>query len=280
MTNNLRLRIEPFSVPGAEPMNELSANEQKLVSAKIAANQRAPSSLADAVFYLRHPELHGRRIMTNETALTNEWKAILRDVSKPIPAPVAPPTPQPAFVWPTHPLPAAASSRFASALAKLEARVITGDDPRSWRYLCWIAMLRDPQTDDRLIRWSRICPATSGAIGAAFMVGGCDITMGTPVKQDVIEKTIQSVSDVDAKGESIGIITYLRSDIVVSEEMTSQPLESLRMLHDDVQRTVGNFGKWEDAPLGGSSAMPPAYRAIKEWIRQHQDDKNSLYSCL
>jgi hypothetical protein len=274
----LRLSIEPFPLLSSQQQNEIDVSERNLVTAKIAANQRDPNALADAIFFRRHPERHGRRIGKNETALGNEWRAILHDIEPLLTAKVA--SPSPAFVWPTHPLPPSETGRFVSALTKLEARVVGGNDPRTWRYLCWIEMLKNSKTDDRVIRWSRICPATTGALGAAWTVGPCDITMGMPVKQEEIEKAIRTAGDVDTNGESVGIVTYLRADIVVSAEMTALPLENLQMLHDDVQRAIGNLDKWANAPLGGSSAMPKAYVSIKDWIGTRQDDQNSVYNCM
>jgi Putative peptidoglycan binding domain len=186
----------------------------------------------------------------------------------------------PVSVWPTHPLPPSESARFVTALANLENKVAASDDPRKWRYQCWFEKLKTSDVDDRVIQWGAICPSTSGAIGAAFVVGPCDIERSMGPTQEEIEKAIRSVEDVDAVGQSLGILTYLKADIVVSEEMTALPLENLQMMHDDVQRAIDKLGKWSDAPLGGSSAMPPAYVAIKDWIASRQDDSNSLYSCL
>jgi hypothetical protein len=72
----------------------------------------------------------------------------------------------------------------------------------------------------------------------------------------------------------------MRSAIVVAYEMTSQPLEALRIYTDGAGRAVDNLDKWANAPMGGSSAMPTAYRAIKDWIMSRQQDPNSLYSCF
>ena len=58
--------------------------ERSFVSAKIAAHQTNPNDLADAVFYRRHPEMHGRPIGKNETALGKEWLSILHDVIEPL----------------------------------------------------------------------------------------------------------------------------------------------------------------------------------------------------
>jgi hypothetical protein len=196
--------------------------------------------------------------------------------------PTAPPPPTPGpqvLVWGTRPLPASENGRFTSALKKLQQKVAASGDPRTWRYVCWFAKLLSG-ADDRLIRWSSICPETSGAIGAAYIVGACDITLGRAVKQEHIEKGIKSISDVDTVGDSIGIITYLRSEIVVAEELTSLPLENLRALHDNVQMAVDKLDKWANNPMGGSSAMPKAYVSIKDWIGRRQRDPKSLYSCM
>jgi peptidoglycan hydrolase-like protein with peptidoglycan-binding domain len=58
--------------------------ERSFVTAKIAAHQTKPYDLADAVFYRRHPELQGRPIGKDETALGKEWLSILHDVIEPL----------------------------------------------------------------------------------------------------------------------------------------------------------------------------------------------------
>ena len=73
---------------------------------------------------------------------------------------------------------------------------------------------------------------------------------------------------------------YLKSDIVVSEEMTALPLENLQALHDEVIRAIDKLDKWANSPMGGSSAMPTAYVSIKDWIGDRQRDARSIYSCM
>lgn len=208
-------------------------------------------------------------------------KELLETLRRRIPAAPAPQSAKPSapFVWPTIPLPPSETSRFVRALTKLEAIVNASSDARKWRYQCWIDKLKKAGTDDRVVRWAHICPVKSGAIGAAYLVGPCDISI-TPVDQDRIEKSIQSVPDVDKVGGSLLFITFLKSEIVVNEEMTGMPLENLRTLHDDVTKAIDKLDKWANSPMGGSSAMPPAYVSIKDWIGQRQRDPNSVYSCM
>jgi hypothetical protein len=183
-------------------------------------------------------------------------------------------------VWSTEPLPSSEFHRFDKAIKDLETKVSTTTDPRRWRYQCWIGKLKKPDTDDRIITWGRICPKTSGAIGAAWVVGPCDLTQGTPVDQATLQRSIRTVGDVEAANKALQFITYMRSDIVVSFEMTSLPLENLRSTTDDAGLAVEKLDKWANSQLGGSSAMPPAYRAIKDWIMKRQNDPKSLYSCF
>ncbi len=197
----------------------------------------------------------------------------------PAAAPPPAPKPDPVMVWGTNPLPASESGRFDAALRHLEELVSKSNDARKWRYQCWFDKLKTADVDDRVIEWSRICPAKTGALGAAYVVGPCDITQGTPVDQNVIYKNIRSIPDVDAHGGDIGIITYLKSDFVVSEEMTALPLENLRATHDRVVMAIDKLDKWANNEMGGSSGMAKEYVSIKDWIGRQQRNSKSVYSC-
>jgi hypothetical protein len=188
--------------------------------------------------------------------------------------------PTPPAVWFDRPLPASENGRFLKALANLEQKIVASGDPRMWRYLCWIKKLKQPDVDDRVVRWGAICPGTG--VVPRPIVGACDITEGYlgPAGADRLWKTIKSVADVDKAGQSLGIITYLKADIVVSYEMTALPLDNLRATHDGVQRAIEKLDKWANIGIGGSSSMPRAYVSIKDWIGGRQRDQKSVYSCL
>ena len=224
-------------------------------------------------------EFHYRLASATRKELLGILAAKTPAASSSTPSTTTPPKPDPVFVWSTEPLPASESPRFDAALKHLEGLVSKSSDARKWRYECWFDKLKMPDADDRVIEWSRICPAQTGAIGAAYIVGPCDITQGTPVDQNVIYKNIRSIPDVDAKGPEIGIITFLKSDFVVSEEMTSMQLENLRATHDRVVTAIDKLDKWADNPMGGSSAMAKEYVSIKDWIGQQQRNPKSVYSC-
>jgi hypothetical protein len=254
-----------------------------------ASGERNADRLTDDVFYARHPERAGRPIAGGEVQLAQEWlwirdrvirPALQRAAAAPALAPPAPPVPT-AFVSETEPLPANAAGRFTVALAELERQIAASGDPRTWRYLCWLAKLK-AGGDDRVITWHRICPRTSGAVGAAYVVGPCDITAGSAVDQAQLEGAIHAIADVEPANQRLQFITYMRSDILVSYEFAEPKLllENFRSLHDEVVRALDNLDKWANSEMGGSSAMPPAYVALKDWIGSRQRDPSSVYSCL
>ncbi len=136
--------------------------------------------------------------------------------------------------------------------------------------------------DDRMIEWHRICPSTSGALGAALVVGPCDITAGRSVDQAELEAAIKTISDVEPANQRLKFITHMRSDILFTYELTSPDvhLENFRRFHDEVNAAVTKLDQWANSALGGSLMMQPAYVSIKNWIRARQRDPNSVYSCL
>jgi hypothetical protein len=216
---------------------------------------------------------HGRLA----AATRAELLGILRERAAASPAPPKPP----AWVDTAAPLPADAENRFRAALKALELKAQASTDARAWRYRCWLSKLR-AGADDRVIKWHRICPRTSAAIGAALIVGPCDIGAGRAVDQLELEAAMTSVDDVEAANRRLRFITYLRSDIVFTQELIGESLqlESLRVLHDEVTQAVRKLAIWANNPMGGSSAMTPAYIAIKDWIGRRQRDPNSVYSCM
>ncbi len=212
-------------------------------------------------------------------------RELLQILDRAAPGPVAPTAPappsRPSFVSPHEPLPPGEYGRLDAAVRSLRQKIDASNDPRAWRYRCWLTKLA-AGADDRVIPWYRICPRTSGAIGAAYLVGPCDITAGSAVDQTELERAIRSVPDVEPANRRLFFITHLRPQILWLTELTSDQfhLENLGRFHDQVQMAVSKLDLWANNPMGGSSAMPPAYVSIKDWIGQRQRDPNSLYSCL
>ncbi len=234
-------------------------------------NQLGGERTGDQLSQLFHGRLH--------RATRRELLGILEP--RPTAPTTPPPAPRPRFVSPYEPLPPSEQGRLDTAVRSLTQKIDASGDPRAWRYRCWLAKLA-AGADDRVIPWARICPRTSGAIGAAYLVGPCDITAGSAVDQTELERAIRAVPDVEPANRRLFFITHLRPQILWLTELTSDSLhlENLRRLHDQVQMAITKLDLWANNPMGGSSAMPPAYVSIKDWIGQRQRDPNSLYSCL
>jgi hypothetical protein len=70
---------------------------------------------------------------------------------------------------------------------------------------------------------------------------------------------------------SVGTIVFWREFDAVT---------GFRELTDEAFHGVNELNDWANIPLGGSSAMPFYYRAIKDWLMGKQRDARSVYSCF
>jgi hypothetical protein len=267
--------------------------EKQLIPYLISVGVTDENQIADSVFYQLHPEWTGKTLPLDtdpvHQALRQEWQdfraAAIRHLGKHPPA-TQQPAPslnrQPMSVWYTSPLPPSENGRSLRAQKQLLVKVTAAmpTEPRTWRFLCWLDKLKQPNVDDRVITWRSIAPRT----GPNPIIGPLDMTLDgrglDPEKAEQLRTGIGSIWDVNIAGPSLGIMTFLKSAIVVDAEMTDNPLESLRATHDSVQRAIDKLSAWSDFALGGSSSMPSAYVAIKDWIADRQRDPRSLYSCL
>jgi hypothetical protein len=256
--------------------------EKQFIPYLISTGATDANQITDQVFYQLHPEWRGKKLPQDNSpaheALRQEWRSIrvgvLRQLQK-RPAASRPSSPQSVL-----PIDVNDRARFLKDLAQLETLVMSTPDPRNARYLCWFAKLKQPDIDDRVIRWGSICPTVG--VFPSPIIGPCDITEGWvgPVQAQNLWKNIQAVGDVDTAGPALGIISSVKIDIVMSVEMTAQPLENLRAIHDGVQRAIEKLDKWANVALGGSSSMGREYVAMKDWIGARQRDPRSLYSCM
>jgi hypothetical protein len=192
------------------------------------------------------------------------------------------PEPTPVVVSPRSELPADAGPRWRAAREALAEAIAAADDPRKDRYACWLATAQ-MGGDDRVIEWRTICPSTSGAVGAALIIGPCDITSGMSIDQTRLEATVATVADVETRGDGLGVFTHLRSQIVFDHETLGPSVESFRFLHDQVQRAIQKLDLWANSPIpvdGADRAITPPYVALKDWIVKQQKNSDSIYSCF
>jgi len=273
---------------GEVPQARLN-KDRWVISGQVAQGVRDENKITDAVFDDRHPEWTGKSLRNGQLALRQEWMQIRDGIVRPQlkqPPPVQQPAPtlnrQPVSVWYTSPLPPSENGRFLRAQEQLLIKVTAAmpTEPRTWRFLCWLDKLKQPNVDDRVLTWTSIAPRT----GPNPIIGPLDVTVDgwglDPEKAEQLRKSVGSIGDVNIAGPWLGIMTFVKSAIVVDAEMTDSPLVNLRALHDSVQRAIDKLTAWSDFAFGGSSSMPSAYVAMKDWIRDRQRDPRSLYSCL
>jgi len=215
--------------------------DRSVISAQLGRGIRDENKITDAVFDDRHPEWTGKSLRNAQLALRQEWIQIRDGAVRPQlrqPPPAQQPAPtlnrQPMSVWYTSPLPPSENGRFLRAQTQLLVKVTAAmpTEPRTWRFLCWLDKLKQPNVDDRVITWSSIAPRT----GPTPIIGPLDVTVDgrglDPEKAEQLRTGIGSIGDVNIAGPSLGFVTFLKSAIVVDAEMTDSPLKNLRATAD------------------------------------------------
>ncbi len=203
-------------------------------------------------------------------------------------APLPKPTPPIATPPPDLPLPSPKQAllpsmepRFQKALTRLEGLINSKgrSDPRRGRYTCWISKLRNPNVDDRVIKWRTICPRKSNA--ASPFSTSCPVLSPRDVDETALFNHIKKLEDVEPANRKLGFILHLRSQILRNDELLQLPYESFRALHDQVDTTIDILDKMSTRMFGGGKGMPKYYQHIDTWLGKLQDDtkKLSVLSC-
>ena len=274
--------LESESEAGWTPAQARDLAEKQFIPYLISTGVTDANQITDQVFYQLHPEWRNKKLPQDKNpaheALRQDWRSIHEGVLRQLTKHRA--ASQPSAPTSVPPIDVNDRARFLKDLAQLEALVISTPDSRNWRYLCWFEKLKRPDVDDRVIRWGSICPTVG--VFPSPIIGPCDITEGWvgPQQAQNLWNKIQAVGDVDTAGPSLGIISFLKVDIVMAVEMTSQPLGNLGAIHDGVQRAMEKLDKWANVALGGSSSMGREYVAMKDWIAARQRDPRSVYNCM
>jgi hypothetical protein len=189
-----------------------------------------------------------------------------------------------------EPLPADAEGQLAAAIDGFDdllapLRDLGLSQTLAERFDCWFAVLRN-RGDDRVIRWSRICPPHN----VPLIIGPCQTASFTFTLDDEqkLHNLITSGADVDqASDQQLHFIHHLRTVLVREHEWAlavdfspSIRLDRLRLIMQDILNARSNLELWSTIPAGAGSSIPVAYLAIKRWLRERELDANSIYHCL
>jgi hypothetical protein len=176
----------------------------------------------------------------------------------------APPSFEPSYA----PVPASRRQEAATAAAALATKLARATSAEARRAGCWLSRLEDPEMDDRLIEWTRICPTFS----REGLVAGRTCAV-TAVQRDLLMSALEEGSDFDAADQLVGIASRLRSMALYLQGMDdAQAASTLGLYVEDVQLATTELAK---LPANSRSSH---YLAIRSWIQARQQDSKSLYS--
>jgi hypothetical protein len=186
----------------------------------------------------------------------------MRKIYLPIVSPPPPPAPVP---WPDK-------------LKKLKYEVETSNDPQKERFLCMLSAMEN-RKDDRVIFWSDIAPDPQWVVPL-----GVETRFGKGlIDPQWFFEHIKSVRDVDMLPYGSGMP---RSDTFVVSfhkflfETASPSIGVLRDANASFVKTHVMLDRWANVSMGGSSSMPVAYRAIKEFVRLEEATEGSVLNCI
>jgi hypothetical protein len=186
--------------------------------------------------------------------------------------PLAPPAPAP-HVEPCY-----------EKLKKLKYEVEHSNDPLKTRLLCMLDAMEN-RRDDRVIFWHDIAPDDN-------VVSPLGVIKANPLEKRFIDAQwlydhIKTWQDVDALPLSNGIssqsfVVSLHKFLCETMSPGTMPplLIHLRGAHDSIVETHEMLYRWANVPLGGSSSMMVAYRAIQEFVRLGEGSQGSVLRCI
>ena len=177
--------------------------------------------------------------------------------------PVLPPPPPPPIPWQDH-------------LKKLRYEVEHSFDPQRQRFLCILDALENNR-DDRVIMWPDVAPDDTGVVPM-----GVEKVMRSIHDPDWLFNRVRSVQDINNMPAGNGmpadtIVTSFRKYLF---EGFSPTISFLRSGSDMMASTHENVDRWSNLSMGGSKAMPRAYQAIKDFVRQQESIPGSVFNCV
>jgi hypothetical protein len=159
------------------------------------------------------------------------------------------------------------------------------NDPRRSTYMCILSKLVGDgmsNVDDRVIFWNDILPEPFASTPPGVRRRGHK-QLSRGVTQDWLHTNIRNWQMVDAQPAREGLVgfgmfvTSLRKALYVPVETK---LVGLRGMVNEILETHEFLDQWANMPLGGSSAMPTEYRAIKDWVWRQENQSHAVLSCV
>jgi hypothetical protein len=170
------------------------------------------------------------------------------------------------------PLPPSERAKAKDAAAKLAARVKGLPAETSELVGCWLKKLGQDDVDDRLIRWTRVCPArTRGNLAGAH---ACRFTA---VSGEDLEASLTKLEEVDKVADSLHFMAHLSAEALELQTRYPAPADDAKVaarlsnLAADVQLANAQLASADDK-------APARYRVLQAWLAAKKSDPKSLYS--
>ena len=171
----------------------------------------------------------------------------------------------------TDPLPAGLADSGADAVEGVAGW--SGHFAPDPRVACWLDMLKQPATDDRVIRWTHICPGDgpNGAICSETAVGAAALAPITSPEK------VESVNQGLAGRK---FIVHLRSDVLNKQVYLPRSVNVMRNLNVFSRHlaAIAEDVALADQELASASGAP--YASLKSWVDARKGDPKSVYACL
>jgi hypothetical protein len=178
------------------------------------------------------------------------------------------------------PVPAARAAEVTRAVSALSTRLdrvrTTGDI--GIKLNCWVHKLGEADLDDRVIKWTRICPNLQTGPAKASSV--CEPPMTVP--EESLYQSVKTVDEVETANNSLYFMARLKSEVL--DLQTSFPgndrdqfvVDQLLHMIRDVEAAQQELDAMAASTEHGG--IPRHFRSMREWIARKSRDPKSLYS--
>jgi hypothetical protein len=178
------------------------------------------------------------------------------------------------------PVPAARAAEVTRAVSALSTRLdrvrTTGEI--GIKLNCWVHKLGEADLDDRVIKWTRICPNLQTGPARASSV--CEPPMTVP--EESLYQSVKTVDEVETANNTLYFMAHLKSEVL--DLQTSFPgndrdqfvIDQLLHLIRDTEKAQQELDAMAASTEHGG--IPRHYRSMREWIARKSRDPKSLYS--
>lgn len=169
-------------------------------------------------------------------------------------------------------LPPAERARAKAAATALAGRVKGGTPEDTAQVACWLRKLGQDDVDDRVIRWTRVCPVrTRGALKGAH---ACHYTA---VNGEDLEASLTKLAEVDEVSKTLPFMAHLLPEVLELQTRYPKPTDDAAIT-SRLGNLVADVKLANEQLANPGDQAPRRYRVLAEWVAAKKSDPKSLYS--